>query len=287
MHHAKKAKIAAVGLLLPFLLLVAACSTSQQAASGTTTGGQTTQASATLGHIPTGTSDLTWNAASHTLTVKMWLSGLAPSSSHQGHIHKGDCNSNGDIIYPLTAIVADAKGVGTSETTIHDVQNGIPQSGWYINAHNGGTGLTPDLQKMQIACANIANSNTSTSSDQSVHVKLDGTSAPNQSASGSTQLSLADGKLTVTTTVSGLVPNSTHIAHIHEGSCEAQGKVLYPLNPVVADANGKGTSTTTIDQITSIPNSGWYVTVHFGGTADELSTQTGSDPIACGNIVLG
>jgi Cu/Zn superoxide dismutase len=286
MKHAKKAKIAVAGLLLPLLLLVAACSTSQQTTTGTTTN-QTTQANATLSHIPTGTSDLTWNAATQTLTVKMSLNGLAPNSSHIAHIHKGDCSSNGDIIYPLTAITADSKGVGTSETTIPNVQAGIPQSGWYINAHNGGTGLTPDLQKMQIACANIANSNTSTSSDQSVHVTLTGTSAPNQSASGSTQLSIADGKLTVTTTLSGLVPNSTHVAHIHEGSCEAQGKVLYPLNAVVADANGKGTSTTTIDQITSIPSSGWYVTVHLGGTADELSTQTGSDPIACGNITLG
>ncbi len=285
MNHAKKAKVAVAGLLLPLLLLVAACSTSQQTTTNTTVK-LSSQVKTTLSHVPTGTSDLTWNATTKTLTVKMWLSGLAPNSTHISHIHKGDCNSNGDIIYPLTAIAADSKGVGTAETTIPNVENGIPQSGWYINAHNGGTGLTPDLQKMQIACADITNSNTSTSSDQSVHVTLGPTSAPNQSASGVTQLSLADGKLTVTTTMSGLVPNSTHIAHIHEGSCEAQGKVLYPLSPVVADANGKGSSTTTIDQVTSIPNSGWYVTIHLGGTADELSTQTGSDPIACGNIVL-
>ena len=286
MNHAKKAKVAVAGLLLPLLLLVAACSTSQQTTTNTTVN-LSSQVKTTLSHVPTGTSDLTWNAATKTLTVKMWLSGFAPSSTHIAHIHKGDCNSNGDIIYPLTAITVDSKGVGTAETTIPDVQNGIPQSGWYINTHNGGTGLTPDLQKMQIACANITNANTSTSSDQSVHVTLGPTSAPNQSASGVTQLSLADGKLTVTTTVSGLVPNSTHIAHIHEGSCEAQGKVLYPLTSIVADANGKGTSTTTIDQVTSIPTSGWYITVHFGGTADELSTQTGSDPIACGNVVVG
>jgi Cu/Zn superoxide dismutase len=294
MNHAKKGKIVVAGLLLTFMLIVAACSTSQQtttdnpASTGSSTPtNQVTQTKATLSHTPSGTSNLTWNAANHTLTVQVWLTGLAPKSTHVGHIHKGDCKSNGSIVYPMTDTVADDKGVGTSETIIKDVTTGIPQDGWYINIHNGGTGLTQDLQAMPIACANITNPNPSTSSDQSVKdLKLEGTSAPNQSVSGDAQLSIENGKLKVTVTVSGLVPNSKHIAHIHQGTCEAQGAgVLYPLDPVVADANGKGTSTTTVDQVTSIPSSGWYINVHLGATADDLSTQTGFDPITCGNVV--
>jgi hypothetical protein len=183
--------------------------------------------------------------------------------------------------------VADDKGVGTSETVIKDVTTGIPDKDWYINIHNGGTGLTQNLQTMQIACANITNPNPSTSSDQSIeNIKFEGTSAPNQSVSGDAKLSIEGGKLKVTLTLSGLVPDSKHIAHIHQGTCEAQGAgVLYPLEPVVADASGKGTSTTTVDQVTSIPSAGWYINVHLGATMDDLSTQTGFDPITCGNVV--
>src|SRR5579864_4431953 len=200
MSPTKKKSVIVAGLLLTFMLLAAACSTSQQTPTGGTTtigGTQTYQAKATLSHVPTGTSDVTWSAANQTLTVKVWMSGLAPNSSHPAHIHAGDCTSDGAIVYSLNAIEADATGNGTSETTIPSVTKGIPQSGWYLNIHNGGTGLTPELQKMQIACANIANTYTSTSSDQSVHLTLKGVSANNQGASGTAQLSLADNKLTV------------------------------------------------------------------------------------------
>src|SRR2546429_4247130 len=45
--------------------------------------------------------------------------------------------------------------------------------------------------------------------------------------------------LTVTITMTGLAPNSTHPAHIHKGSCETSDQgILYPLNPVVANQTG-------------------------------------------------
>ncbi len=288
MNYAKKKSIVVAGLLLTFVLLVAACSTSQDATSGATPPQNlAAQANVTLSHVPSGTSDLTWNAANQTLTVKVSLSGLAPKSTHPEHIHKGDCNSNGAIVYTLDPVVADSMGVGTVTTTIPGVGLGIPQTGWYLNVHNGGSGLTPALQDAAIACGNIANPNASTSSDQAVHLTLGSTPATNQAVSGSAKLSLDGDKLKVEVTLSGLEPNSTHIAHIHKGTCEAQGAVLYPLNPIVADASGKGTSTTTVDQVTSIPATSWYINVHLGGTKDELSTQTGDDPISCGNVVLG
>jgi hypothetical protein len=165
------------------------------------------------------------------------------------------------------------------------VKNGIPASGWYINVHNG-PGLSPDSQFAPIACANITRAATSTKSNQSVHVTLDSTTSANESASGTAQLSIAGNTLTVKLALNGLQPNSTHIAHIHKGSCEAQGAVLYSLNPVVADASGKGTSTTVIPNVSSLPVSGWYINVHQAATKNDLGTQTGFDPIACGNVAL-
>src|SRR2546430_945203 len=82
----------------------------------------------------------------------------------------------------------------------------------------------------------------------------------------------------------GLAPNSTHAAHIHHGSCASQGPVVYPLQTVMADASGRASETTTIKNVTSIPSSGWYVNLHHSTV---LSTQTGFDPIACGDVRAG
>jgi len=287
MNYLKKKTIVGAGLLLTLMLILAACGTSQQTTDPSlpSSTNQANQAHATLKHTPTGTSELKWSAASQTLTVTVKLIGLAPNSTHPAHIHKGDCNSDGATVFPLDPIKADATGVGTSETTITQDAKAIPESGWYINVHNGPD-MTTDLQKASIACGNIANPNASTTSDQSVKVTLGATSAPNQSVSGDAELSLDGDKLTVKVTVTGLAPNSTHIAHIHKGSCEVQGDVKYPLTSIVADANGKGTSTTTIDKVTSIPATNWYVNVHLGAPASETSPQTGGDGITCGNVTF-
>jgi hypothetical protein len=269
----------AIGILLIVvsMLILAACSSTASLPSGTTT--SPTQAQATLNHSPIGTSDLTWNAANQTLTVKATLSGLAPSSTHPAHIHAGDCTSNGAVVYPLKPIIANSLGVGTSETTIIGVKDGIPARGWYLNIHNGPN-LSPDVQFAPIACANIANSTTSPTSNQSVHLTFENTAAANQSASGTAQLSITNGKLTVKITMSGLAPNTTYIAHIHAGNCEAQGAVLYTLSPV-----SNGSTTTIVPNVSSIPANGWYVNVHLASTMADMKTQTGFDPIACGNVV--
>src|SRR6266700_3248341 len=89
--------------------------------------------------------------------------------------------------------------------------------------------------------------------------------------------------LTVKLTLSGLQPKSSHAAHIHIGSCASQGAVVYPLQNVVADATGNANVTTTIKNVSSIPSRNWFVNVHY---STNISTQTGFNPIACGNVVV-
>jgi hypothetical protein len=279
---ANKRKIWVAGGILTILLILTACGTVQPSTTNSSAPQSLKlQVNVALVHAPVGTSTLAWNAQTMALTVKVSLSGLAPNSTHPEHIHAGNCSVDGAIIYTLKPLVANSLGVGTSETTITQVKGGIPASGWHVNVHDGPQ-LSSALQMTPIACGNVVN----TQKSASVTVPLVGTSAANQNASGNTQLSLANSKLTVKITMSGLAPNSTHMAHIHSGSCTAQGGVLYPLNPVVADAKGNGTSTTTLNKITTIPQTGWYVNVHDGASTSDLSTQTGFDPIACGNIVI-
>ncbi len=278
-----------------FVALLAACGTapvttttttssSASSAAPTTTSPQLPQLTVTtLKHSPSGTADLSWDPESHKLTVKIALTGVAPSSSHAAHIHAGSCSAGGGIVYPLNQVVADAKGVATSETTISNVQNGIPATGWYINVHNGLTMAAIDDRP--ISCGNIANSNTSKDSMQSVHVTMGATTATNENASGQAQLALLNGRLAIKITLSGLEADSTHAAHIHAGSCEAQGPVVVMLNPVVADAQGNGTSITYIKSLPTSPD-GLYVNVHTGASMSQLGQAVFFNPIACGNLPL-
>jgi hypothetical protein len=237
---------------------------------------------ASLAHVAHGSAQLDWSPVSDSLTVTLYVSGLQANTVHPAHIHTGNCLSDGAIIYPLTNVVANAAGNAVSRTVISGVKGGIPATGWYINVHVGPTISTP-AQGAAVTCGNIANSNTSVAAAQSVTTTLGVTPSPNQNAYGLTFLALKGSTLTVYTTVYHLVPGSSHAAHIHLGSCEYQtpGSVLYPLTTLTANDRGVARSVTTINGVGAIPAAGWYVNIH-GGT--DLSTQTGFDPIACGNV---
>ncbi len=292
MKH-KLIPVAFIFMIVP--LLLAACSggsgTSTGSSSSTTPTANATPTStamtakASLMHVPTGTATLNWDPGSKTLTVKVTLTGLAPSSIHPEHIHTGSCANQGAVLHPLAMLSADAHGDATATTPIPNVTSGIPASGWYVNVHNGPA-LSPADQFLPIVCGDVTNSSTSTSAAQSVQVTLNSAPAASagQAAMGTAQLTLNGSTLTVKVTVSGLAPNSSHANHIHVGSCTSQGKVLYPLTTLMADASGNATATTTINNVTSIPSSGWYVNVH---NSTALTTQTGFDPIACGNVTVG
>lgn len=286
--------LAGLGIVAVLLLTGCGGTTSAPAATPTPTAASTstsaptsTTASATLKHVPHDMATISWNPTSQGLTVKISLIGLAPNSTHPAHIHSGSCANQGPVVYPFQNVLADAHGVGTSTTTIKNVAK-LQASGWYLNVHNGPT-LSPSDQFLPIVCNDLTFTTVSPTSSLSLQVPLN--TAPPASAgetvSGMAQLTLAGSTLTVKLTVSGLEPNSKHAAHIHAGSCESQGAVVYPLTTVVADAAGKANMTTTIANVSSIPSSGWYVNVLNVHHSADLSTQTGFDPIACGSVILG
>jgi len=68
--------------------------------------------------------------------------------------------------------------------------------------------------------------------------------------------------------ITGLLPNSVHPTHIHQGtSCASMGPVLYPLPDLRADSTGAVTTQTTI-HAASIPAPGWYINIHQGMGSD-------------------
>ncbi len=283
----KVSSLALMSLSVFFMVLLAACGGSTGDNSNVNVNlsvNNTPQPTTELKHSPIGTTALSWDPASHKLTVNIHVTGLAPSSSHAAHIHAGNCSVDGAIVYSLNPVVADAKGDANSQTVISNVQNGIPASGWYINIHNG-TSMAA-IEHMPIACANIIHdASMSKSAVQNIQVALGGSIAPNEAASGTATLSIVNSKPAVTIKLSGLQPNSRHIAHIHYGSCDAQGDIAVMLNPVVADAHGNGTSVTTIDNLPST-SKGLYINVHLGSAMSQLSQSVYFDPIACGNMTI-
>jgi CHRD domain len=262
-------------------------STTTTASTGSTTAAFAIHAD--LKHSPKARADLTWSATNQDLRVKITATGLAPSSAHPVHIHLGSCakNTMGKMLYTLTTLQSDAHGNGTSETIIQGVQNGIPASGWYINIHNGPT-LNTELEARPIACGDVTNGQAATQTNQIVHLDLVATTAPDEAVHGTASVSVENNAIVITLAISGLIPNSTHMAHIHVGSCESQGPVLYPLQQVSADNQGNSTTKTTIDmnKLMNLPATQLYINVHEAGTMEGMKTTQGFNPIACGNIEL-
>lgn len=279
--------LAVLSVAVVAVMLLAGCggttSASNAPATATSPASGTT-GTATLKHMPHGTATITWNPTGQSLAVRTSLVGLAPSSTHPASIHAGSCTNPGAEVYTLNNVVADARGVGSSATTINNVKT-IPAGGWNISVHNG-PGNAPADQALPLVCSDLTFHNVTATSPVTVHVPLnaDPGSAGSETASGTTQLTISGGALTVKLTMSGLQPGSKHAAHIHAGSCENQGAVIYTLSNVVADASGHSVSTTTIKNVKSIPGRGWFVNVHY---STDISTQTGFNPIACGNVIVG
>jgi hypothetical protein len=235
---------------------------------------------ATLRHAPQGYTTLTWSPQTQSLKVTLWLTGLAPDSGHPAHIHSGTCAHTGGIVYSLPTVYADSAGNASMSTTIRGEWIGIPHDDWSINVHNG-PGMGTDAQYEPIVCANVYNPNPYLGDDQYAGSLAGPTPDGSQHAWGSTQLWISGSDMLVRLWMGGLAPYSVHAAHIHSGSCASQGGVVYMLRNVVANASGYSDETTVVHGVTSIPYSGWYVNVH---RTTDLSTQTGFDPIACGDV---
>ena len=122
-------------------------------------------------------------------------------------------------------------------------------------------------------------SNPSPSATGSVHTfKLDGVRNP---ASGTVVVTAGSGTVTLELKVAGLQPDSSHVAHIHVGSCQQRGGIAFALNQVVADAQGNSDSRTTLG-LTFPPAQGtWYVVVHAG---PDMQGPASASYLLCGNL---
>jgi hypothetical protein len=69
--------------------------------------------------------------------------------------------------------------------------------------------------------------------------------------------------------------NASLPGHIHSGTCEAPGAVVQPLEPVAVDANGRGSSTSSVNVPSATVMNGEHIVAYHG---------EGGAPIACAAI---
>jgi len=99
-------------------------------------------------------------------------------------------------------------------------------------------------------------------------------------AKGSITVSAGAKTTTVELKITGMQANTSHVSHIHMGSCSVRGGIAFALNQVVADGQGDADTRTTLD-IKYPPATGrWYVVVHAGPDMQGASASY----LLCGNL---
>jgi hypothetical protein len=101
------------------------------------------------------------------------------------------------------------------------------------------------------------------------------------SVSGTADVAKSAGSFTVTVNLTGLPPNSSHIAHIHAGKCAAPGGVAFALQQLIADPSGASATTTVVPAGYAVPSFGWYVNIHRG---PDFSVPANAPSISCGDM---
>jgi len=133
-----------------------------------------------------------------------------------------------------------------------------------------------------VACGGgPASSTTSPAAPPTPTIKFTMAAQNASGVSGTGEVVKGSGSFTVTIKLTGMPANSSHISHVHTGSCAKNGGVAYALSQVIADASGAATATSTVPADYSIPAGGWYVNVHHG---PDFSAPANGPSISCGDL---
>lgn len=239
-----------------------------------------------LGNEPSGTVTLTWDPQTKYISAKIAMVGLTPGSTHAMHIHQGTCDKQGDVLVPFLDVTADDAGrINNTMMSAQPSATGLA-AGTLLNIHLAPAnemGSPGSQAYMPISCANI---------NPAAGTTLQMAPLPQFGDHPQSQAILTYDPtaktLTVAARATGLVAGSAHAVHIHGGSCDSQGKVIYHLNDLVAGADGVAETTTLIPNVDQAPPaSGWFINVHLGGH-DQIEKDGKPTmffaPILCGNV---
>jgi hypothetical protein len=88
------------------------------------------------------------------------------------------------------------------------------------------------------------------------------------------------GSTTVELKITGLQPASSHVSHIHVGSCQQRGSIALALNQIVADGSGNADVASTVSAPYPPSGATWYVVVHAGPDMQ----GSNANYLLCGNL---
>ena len=205
--------------------------------------------------------------------------GLTPGSAHEVDLSKSPCNPavGGSRVNTVQAATSGQLHA-SFQVSKRRSRNAASVSLLLGTRGSNGAGFDP---RRPIACANVPQP---LRGSQRLALKSSlGWGAP---LGGSFTISYDAAAQTLTVDVSarGFVPGSSHAAHIHQGSCQQQGPVVYMLADLVANANGTIHATRTVTGVSSAPPAtGWYLNIHLG---DSNQILAGGKPTAAFQPVL-
>ena len=99
-------------------------------------------------------------------------------------------------------------------------------------------------------------------------------------ATGTISVFAAAATVTIELHITGLAPDSSHVSHVHSGSCQKVGGIIFALNQVVVDGNGDADTRTTLQAKYPPATGHWYVVVHAGPDMQ----GSNSAYLLCGNL---
>lgn len=103
---------------------------------------------------------------------------------------------------------------------------------------------------------------------------------PGVTATGMIFLTAAAKTTSIELQITGLQANSSHVSHIHLGTCQSRGSIAFALNQVVADGQGVADVRSRLDLTYPPSGTTWYVVVHAG--PDMVGSN--ASYLLCGNL---
>jgi hypothetical protein len=233
--------------------------------------------------MPAGTVHLERGEAGH-LNAQVEMFGLTPGSSHAVSVQ----GSFGQTVQ-FPALTANSAGQADTTLTSVDMVRSLPALSRFVVRL--GTASGDPLAGEPIAETSVLASHPEANGVYAFHaVTFDTNGVSFGQPAGRTTITYdsAAQTLTVTVTAYGLNPGP-HAAHIHLGSCQNQGPVMYMLADFTADARGDIIDQTrTVNGVTSVPGPGnWYLNLHQGGMNQILANGVPTlnfRPMLCTNI---
>jgi hypothetical protein len=275
--------VAASGLLAGATVLSlaapAGASTDSPGAAGSAAVNGTSVVHLTLRPMPRGTVAFGWWRGR--LTVHADMYGLTPGSSH-----------NVDLVIP-----GRPRPVGFSRLTA----NSVGQADGILRSHF--TGRVPSGSRLVVRMgvkwtgiarnpiaqtARLSNPGSTPYRLFAVEVGPKGASYGPLRGRATITYNARRQTLTVTVNAGGVTPGP-HAAHIHLGTCQSQGAVLYMLKDLVANGRGRIVNAVRVftNVTTPIPAHGWYLNIHQGNSSNILSNNQPTiyfRPLLCANI---